>query len=248
MPYLSPPRRRLRIAQLAREPARFPHRLRPAGERRASEHDLLRDLRGRAPRGVRDNGFRALARPDAIRDHLASEPERRLCHPRRSRFVSGGEERVVGHAHRGHVEYRAEVEREAGAAWMILAGAGNEDDIRPPRESSHHGFEDGPFAEREQPRLKWCLDPPDESGRGDDLGSVLDDRCRPADAVASRAPEHYRAGADPQRARRRDPRLAGRGREPVLLAREVVRRGGAGHGWPGAARAPSPPGTAHTGP
>jgi len=46
------------------------------------------------------------------------------------------------------------VEREAGAAWTIPAGAGNEDNIWPPRESSHHGFEDGPFAEREEPGLK----------------------------------------------------------------------------------------------
>ncbi len=87
------------------------------------------------------------------------------------------------------------------------------------------------LAQREQPRLKWRVDPQDKGGGGDDLGSLLHDRCRPADAVGSRAPEHHRARADPQRARQRNPGFVRRGREALLLARELVWRGGPGHAF-----------------
>ena len=102
----------------------------------------------RAPGGVRDDGLRALARPQAVRDHLASEMERCFRHPRGSGLVAGREQRVVGHAHRGEVQHRFEVERQAGATWMIPAGGGDEEDVGTAPKSSNHAFEDRPLAQR----------------------------------------------------------------------------------------------------
>src|SRR5919201_3930636 len=82
------------VAQLAGDPARLPHRLGPAGEGAAPEHDVRGHLRRRAPRGVSDHWLRPATRSNAIRDDLAAEPERLLRRPRPSGFIASGDQRI----------------------------------------------------------------------------------------------------------------------------------------------------------
>jgi hypothetical protein len=59
----------------------------------------------------------------------------------------------VGDTDRRDIQQRAEVEREAGAAWVVAAGGVDEQDVRRSREPAHRRLQQGPLAEREQARL-----------------------------------------------------------------------------------------------
>ena len=113
---------------------------------------------------------------------------------------------------------------------MVPAGGGDEENIRPEREKPHYGLQDGSFAQRELSRPEWRVDPRDDRGRRDDLLPLLDDRCCPTNVVASRASEDHRGRSDPEWNWSGGPRLLRESSEALLLAREVFRGGGPGHG------------------
>jgi hypothetical protein len=59
----------------------------------------------------------------------------------------------VRDADRRHVEDRAEVERDAGAARMVPARAVDQEDVRRLAQRADRGFQEGAFAQCEQTRV-----------------------------------------------------------------------------------------------
>jgi hypothetical protein len=143
-----------------------------------------------------------------------------------------GDQRSGGHPDRGQAKHGAEVQRQAGAAGMVAAGAIDHQHLGGDRQGAHGLLKQRALAEGEQ---GWPVGPAGEAADAHpgQQAAAGGDRCPGEPSVTGGAGlvdpfEADEAGADPQQVRRRLPGFRGQLRQGVLQLGEL------GHGgWPG---------------
>jgi hypothetical protein len=156
---------------------------------------------------VRDHRPRPAACPDTVADDLGTEAQRPLRPPRWRGLLAYGEQRLIRDAGGRQVDDCAQVQCEAGAAWVVTPGRSDQEDVGTACELRHDALQDGALAKGELPRLERRLDASDARRGGEDLARLLDHGSRPPDFRVPARPKHHGARAQAQRAVRRGPRL-----------------------------------------
>jgi hypothetical protein len=119
---------------------------------------------------MREHGAGGLPGTQLMTHHIAVEKQGRAGAPCVPGRLSVRHQGPVGDANRRNIENPAELNRQSSPAGMIASSRVYEQYVRTMRQGPNRGFEEGPFPEREQPRLVGRVD-----GSSHDVG-----RHRPA--------------------------------------------------------------------